>query len=428
MRGFRERGIVEKIFKGLKTGGIFVLGFIRFRFKKVILFFLVFSFIFAALAVADGPPAAGLSANDLQKQISEKKASLAAGTSKRKEIENEIAGLRNQQADAAKEKRKNDELVAVIEGEIKDTEDLVELLAEAIEQADRDIAKAEKDYENSYNVFLKMIKFAYEEGDINYLALLINSEDFTDFLSRVDVISNIFEYNKNVIDNLVKYKEDLEEQKKYNGEMIAQQNEYAQTLSDQRTRTVALRDEAERAVQKLADDITKSEAVQKQIDQDSDNLLAEINRASKELKALQQSQTRYIGGNFKYPVTPKYPANPISSGFGTRISPITGRSEFHNGIDIPAAYGSPIWAANDGIVIIATYSSGYGNYIVIDHGGDISTLYAHASSLNKKTGDKVMKGDVIAYVGSTGWSTGSHLHFSYMDKGVFKNPLTSGYL
>ncbi|MCL2813775.1 MAG: peptidoglycan DD-metalloendopeptidase family protein [Oscillospiraceae bacterium] len=397
-------------------------------FKKTILFLVIFSFIFAALSVAPGPPAAGLSANDLQKQITEKKASLAAGTSKRKEIENEIAGLKNRQAGAANEKRKYDEAVAVIEGEIKDTEDLVAFLSEAIEQTELDIIKAGKDYENNYNIFLKMIKFAYEEGDINYLALLLKSEDFTDFLSRVDVISNIFEYNKNVIDNLVKYKEDMEEQKKYNEEMIAQQNEYAQTLSVKSNEAAALRDEAESVMKKLADDITKNEAAQKQFDEESANLLAEINRASKELKALQQSQSKYIGGNFKYPVTPKYPANPISSGFGTRKSPITGRTESHNGIDIPAAYGSPIWAANDGVVLIATYSSSYGNYIVIDHGGGISTLYAHASSLNKKVNDKVMKGDVIAYVGSTGWSTGSHLHFSYMEKGIFKNPLTSGYL
>jgi murein DD-endopeptidase MepM/ murein hydrolase activator NlpD len=118
----------------------------------------------------------------------------------------------------------------------------------------------------------------------------------------------------------------------------------------------------------------------------------------------------------------------VSSGFGNRTSPITGRSEFHNGIDIPANYGSPIWSVNDGIVIIATYSAGYGNYIVIDHGGGISTFYAHASSLARKVGDKVVKGEVIAYVGSTGGSTGNHLHFGYMKDGVFKDPLTSGYL
>jgi murein DD-endopeptidase MepM/ murein hydrolase activator NlpD len=227
----------------------------------------------------------------------------------------------------------------------------------------------------------------------------------------------------------VQQKADLEEMKASSEEMIAQQKEYSQTLYNRSQEVVALRDEAKNAMKKLADDLAQSQATQDQFKKDDEKLLAEIDRASKELKALQSAPRPYVGGgNFKYPVTPKYPANPVSSGFGPRTSPITGRSELHNGIDIPAYYGSPIWAANDGIVIIAAKSGGYGNYVVIDHGGNISTLYAHASSLNTKVGARVAKGDVIAYVGSTGWSTGDHLHFSYMEYGVFKDPRGSGLL
>ncbi|MCL1793224.1 MAG: peptidoglycan DD-metalloendopeptidase family protein [Oscillospiraceae bacterium] len=396
--------------------------------KKIILFLLAFFIMFSALSATGLKPAFGVStADELQRRINEKKASLAAGANERKKIENEIANLKNKQADAARTKRYYDELIAVIEGEIRETEEFIDLLKEAIEQTESDIIQAEEDYKKIYDVFLKLIKFAYEEGDVNYLELLLHSEDFTDFLSRIEIISNISEYNKNVIDNLVQSRADMESQKEFNEEMITQQNEYIQTLAEKSKEVAAMRDEAERTIKKLADDIAKSQAAQDKFDQESADLLAEINRASKELTALQQSERKYVGGNFKYPVTPKY-ANPVSSGFGTRISPITGRSEFHNGIDIPANYGSPIWAANDGIVIIATYSGAYGNYVVIDHGGGKSTLYAHASSLNVKVGARVSKGDVIAYVGSTGWSTGNHLHFSYMEYGVFKNPLTSGLL
>jgi len=400
----------------------------KFNIKKAILFLMVFSVTFAALATTETKPAFGASAGDLQKQINEKKASLSAGANKRKELENKIAGLKNQQADVARDKRNYDELIAQIESEIKDTEELIGMLQEFIEQTDQDIARAEEEYEKSFDIFLKIMKFAYEEGEINYLALLIKSEDFTDFLSRLDIVSALFEYNKNAIDNLIKDKETLEAQKGFNEEMVLQQNDYKKDLSEKSKQTVKLRDEASAAVQKIADDIAKSEAAQKQYDIESANLLAEINRASKELAALKEnSQRKYVGGNFKYPVTPKY-ANPVSSGFGWRKSPITGRSEHHDGIDIPANYKAPIWAANDGIVITAKYSGGYGNYVVIDHGGGKSTLYAHASSLNVKVGDKVAKGDVIAYVGSTGWSTGNHLHFGYILNGAFKNPLTSGYL
>jgi len=395
--------------------------------KKVILFFAAIFAVFVVLAATNAAPASGASAKDLQKQINEKKASLSAGANKRKELENKIAGLKNQQADAARDKRNYDELIALIEAEVKETEDLVAIIEELIEQTELDIAQAEEDYEKSYEVFLNVLKYACEEGEVNYLALLLKSENFTDFLSRIDVISAIFEYNKNVIDSLVNYKADLEDKKGYLEEMITQQNDYKQQLSEQSRQVVKLRDEAIAAIKKIAEDIKKNEAAQKQFDDESASLLAEINRASKELAALQASERRYVGGNFKYPVTPKYNP-PVSSGFGWRKSPITGRSEHHDGIDIPANYKAPIWAANDGIVITAKYSGGYGNYVVIDHGGGRSTLYAHASSLNVKVGDKVAKGDVIAYVGSTGWSTGNHLHFGYIENGVFKNPLASGYL
>jgi murein DD-endopeptidase MepM/ murein hydrolase activator NlpD len=152
---------------------------------------------------------------------------------------------------------------------------------------------------------------------------------------------------------------------------------------------------------------------------------AEIKRLSNELTAKQQeSQRKYVGGTFLWPVDIKH--NGISSYFGPRKSPITGKPEHHNSIDIPAPYGSNIYAVNDGTVILSNYSNGYGNTIVVDHGGGKTTRYSHNSLNLKKVGDKVKKGDVIAKIGSTGWSTGNHLDFGYLENGVPKNPLTNG--
>ncbi|MCL1858578.1 MAG: peptidoglycan DD-metalloendopeptidase family protein [Oscillospiraceae bacterium] len=397
--------------------------FVKTKGKKILLFFMVFLLAFTHAAIYNIKPQAAATENDLQKQINDKKASLNATANKRKDLEKEIASLKNQKADAERDKRNYDYLIAIIESEIKDTEELVETIKEYMEQEETEIDDLQKKYEESYDIFLKIIKFAYEEGDVNYLNLLLDSENFTDFLSRMDIISNIFEYNKNAIDNLLQDKKTLENAKESHEEMIRQLDGYAEDLSEKSQEAAGYRKKAENAIAQLASDIKESEAKQAQFDQESANIQAEIARASKELQALQESQRKYVGGNFLYPVTPKYsPA--VSSGFGTRISPITGRSEFHNGIDIPANYGSDIWAVNDGIVIISTYGTGYGNYIVIDHGGGKATLYAHASSLLKKVGDSVKKGDVIAKVGSTGWSTGNHLHFTYIEDGVFKNPLS----
>ena len=127
-----------------------------------------------------------------------------------------------------------------------------------------------------------------------------------------------------------------------------------------------------------------------------------------------------------WPTTCKYPHQKVSSGFGGRTSPITKRWESHNGIDIPANYGADVWAANHGTVIISTYSGSYGNYIVIDHGGGVTTLYAHNTSNSVRVNDNVKKGDVIGTVGSTGWSTGPHLHLGYYVNGSPQDPLANG--
>ena len=126
-------------------------------------------------------------------------------------------------------------------------------------------------------------------------------------------------------------------------------------------------------------------------------------------------------GELMWAVESKY--SYISSYFGYRISPITGKREHHNGIDIPADYGANVYAALAGTVITAQYGGSYGNYIIIEHGEGITTLYAHNSSLLKKVGDEVLQGEAIAKIGSTGDSTGNHCHFEYRIDDVPQNPL-----
>lgn len=398
---------------------------IKTKGKKILLFFLVFSFVFANVAVWDMHTAQGaVTEGDLKKQISEKQASLTATSNKRKDLENKIASLKNQKADAERDKRNYDDLIAIIEIEIKDTEELIEFINESLEQEETDIEELHRKYDNSYKAFLDMIQFAYEDGYVNYLDLLMNSENFTSFLSWIDIISNMAEYNKNVIENLQKNKKTLNDTIASHEEMISQLDGYASDLAEKSQEAAGYRKDAIDAIKKLADDIVASEAKQAQFDQESKDIQAEISRASKELQALQESQRKYVGGALLWPLPIK---SYVSSGFGGRTSPITGRWELHNGVDLPAPYGTSIYAANDGVVIIATYGAGYGNYIVIDHGGGITTLYAHCSSFVVKTvGAKVKRGDIIAKVGSTGWSTGNHLHFSYIENGTFKDPLQNG--
>ncbi|MCL1857932.1 MAG: class B sortase [Oscillospiraceae bacterium] len=164
------------------------------------------------------------------------------------------------------------------------------------------------------------------------------------------------------------------------------------------------------------ENVTPEEELQTQIDKEMIDIRDEIIMLSKKLWIEDEIYKEYIGGKMLWPLDREF--NIISSGFGSRISPVTGQTEFHNGYDIPADYGTDIYAANGGTVLISTYNKIYGNYIVISHGGGITTLYAHASALMKKAGDKVNKGDIIAQVGSTGYSTGNHLYFEYDELGI----------
>ncbi|MCL2095929.1 MAG: M23 family metallopeptidase [Oscillospiraceae bacterium] len=138
------------------------------------------------------------------------------------------------------------------------------------------------------------------------------------------------------------------------------------------------------------------------------------------IKIEKNNPREYAGGEMQNPLDIEYPFTILP--FGERIHPITGRVRLHTGVDISAADGANIYAANDGTVITAEWNEIYGNFIAVDHGGGIVTLYANAKSLEKKAGDTVKRGDIIATVGSTGWSTGVHLHFEIIVNGTPQNP------
>ena len=168
-----------------------------------------------------------------------------------------------------------------------------------------------------------------------------------------------------------------------------------------------------------------------------DEIMADIDQYEKALKAQEAaeaaareeirrltmtssgSQTTYSGGPFAWPSTSSY----ITSTYGTRVHPVTGQVKTHTGLDIGAASGTDIYAAAEGTVLVSGWNAGgYGNYVVIDHGGGLTTLYAHCSSLNVSAGQKVSRGQVIAKCGSTGMSTGPHLHFEVRQDGKAYNP------
>ncbi|MCL2096579.1 MAG: hypothetical protein FWH10_06715, partial [Oscillospiraceae bacterium] len=316
--------------------------------KKIIILFLMCLLVFVpAPSGSSGmnPVSADSVIDDLQKQINDRQASIKASAARRKELEKSIANLKNQQAVAINDKRVYDNLIAEIEAEARETEALIEDLKELIARGETDIMNAQEEYDRSYGLFLEMIRFAHEEGDTDYLGMLLKSKSFTDFLARMDIISSMLEYNKNVIDSLVQSKETLEKAKQTHENMAEQNSEFVGHLAKISAEVKELSDKAEKAINQANRDLQENIALQAELDRDALSTQSEIARLSKELQARQESQRKYVGGTFLWPLPT---ANGrVSSGFGSRRSPITGRPEHHDGIDIPAPKNTDIYAVND---------------------------------------------------------------------------------
>lgn len=292
-----------------------------------------------------------------------------------------------------------------IHAEIKEINAENERLEKENEEIEKEIETLNKEKEEKYKLIRSVIKIEYEQKSGGYLSLLLEAESFKNFLMRAEVVSNLIKNNN----YLVKEIEKLEEELNAKTEKL---NKQIQTIKDQKAK-------AETEAQRLNDLVSSRTAEKKELLAIQNKLEKQIEKAKEELAASASGGT-YSGGKMAWPV----PGNSsISSYFGYRIHPVTGVNKLHDGIDIPAATGTTIVAGSSGTVVRAEYNTAYGNWIVIDHGGGIMTYYAHNSQMLVSIGQTVKRGQQIAKAGSTGYSTGSHCHFSVLVNGSFVNPL-----
>lgn len=283
-----------------------------------------------------------------------------------------------------------------------------------IDKTKDELVQVNKEKDEYYELAKNRIKVMYEYGNTGYLEVILNSKNLFDFFYRMEYINKMLAYDKDVFANLeeimtsIAEKEEKLEKDKAEIEHLKAEATLEKSNLEELVISKAIEIKAiESNKEELEKQLKLLEREEAQIDQEIRNLMG-------------QNDSNYDGSKFSWPVPGWYY---ISSYFGYRDSPIFGKKEFHNGIDIPAAYGSNIIAAANGTVILAKLSSSFGYYLVIDHGSGYSTLYAHNSKLLVGVGDKVLRGDVIAKAGSTGWSTGNHLHFEVRVNGKRVNPL-----
>jgi len=376
------------------------------------------------LLAADMAPLA--SAKVTQADIDKLKNESSSLDKKQAEVEARLKELANDKKKVLERRSLLDNQIANTSAQISNVESQIENYNQLIAQSEAELADAEAREAAQYELFCRRVRVMEEQGTVSYWEVLFGATDFADMLSRLNDVNEIMEADQGVIDNLkalqvqiADTKAGLEENKAATEAAKAELEAKKATLDSQRREATAL-------VQEIKDNEAEYKDAAAELKAEEERIQAEIVRLSRELAAQQaaagQSQQSNPGG-YIWPVDSRY----ITSTVGGRTSPGGVGSTNHKGTDIGrVGYTSPIYAAKAGTVIVSAYSNSYGNYVVVSHGSGNTTLYAHMSSRKVSVGQYVKQGAVLGITGSTGNSTGPHLHFEITENGERINPLSHG--
>ncbi len=339
--------------------------------------------------------------------------------SKLKQVQNAIKQITSKLSkNKEKEKTVSEQIkdldlnISKSEEELGEISKEVTLTQRKIDDSKKDLKQTEENIGDKNDIIDSRLKVMYKNGNIGYLEVLLSSESIVDLFSKLDMMKMLFEHDMDIL-KVMKEEKDLIETKK-------------RTLESHESKMIVMLQDMENKRKELEVSRGELRRLKSQIQQDSkglENQIDELNAYAEKIAAeirKKQSGGKYTGGEMAWPA-PGYTR--ITSPYGYRIHPILKTKKLHTGIDIGISSGKSVVAAGDGKVIHANWLGGYGKVIMIDHGGGIVTLYAHNSSLVVSEGDKVKKGDVVSKAGSTGMSTGPHLHFEVRKDGKYVDPI-----
>lgn len=350
-------------------------------------------------------------------QVDALKTKVAEAGKRKNELKNQLSGLTNDLSALQKQISLLDSQIEAQQDEIDAQEELLTELTQMIADKTIELEESERQQAEQYDQLRSRLRYMVEHGTASSLSILLSSDSFSDFLNRYEIIrqislrdENLFKQLKAIRDKVLTEKQELEDTKK--------------EAEDTKLQMEANKAELEAQMEAKRKQMDSIQLAQKNVKdayaamiETEDELMAQYKKAAAEYAA----QSTYVGGTFMWPL----PAgnNVVTCKYGMRTHPITGKRKLHTGVDLRAATGTKVYAANKGTVTTSGYSSAWGNYIIISHGGGITTLYAHMSKRSVSKDDKVKQGDIIGYSGNTGYSTAPHLHFEISKNGSTYNPL-----
>ena len=365
------------------------------------------------------------SIKEKEKQIKDSqnlKKQLQSSLSDAKAIKKKLEGTKNEIANYIQQL---DSELSSIQDKIEGLNDQINQKKMEIEETTKELEIAIENEETQYQAMKDRIRFMYEQGDSFYLEIMFSAKTFADFLTKATYVDQLEAYDRQKLDEFKAVREwtelckaTLESEKEALDEAVkvqeAEQAAMEELISAKESELAKYNAEIKATSQEIAGYEASYAAEVATIEA----LEAAILEEKKAIAATMVTRT-YDGGTFAWPC-PGYIR--VTEEFGWRNNPFSGKPEFHSGIDLGAPAGSPILAAYDGTVVAATYQWSMGNYVMIDHGDGLYTIYMHASKLYVSNGQTVSKGDTIAAVGTTGSSTGNHLHFSVRLNGNYVSP------
>ncbi len=346
------------------------------------------------------------------------------------ELRSQLKTLEGQVNSKLEEKGILEQQISVLSAQIFNTEALIAEYDVQISEKQVELEQAQSEEDEYYQLYCTRVRDMEEQGSVSYWSILFSSASFSDLLDRIDFVSEIVNYDNQIYDQLQAAREAVDQAKT---DLETQQAEQLTAKESLETQKASLAEEEAAVDDAIAEINSKKEVYSAQLAEVQskaealEDQIAEEQAAAEKAAAKQNSSSNSSAssgsssssGGLTWPCG----SSRITSYFGNRSSPTAGASTYHKGIDIGASTGTAIYAAASGTVVTATYSSSAGNYITISHGNGLSTSYMHCSALYVSVGDTVSQGQTIAAVGSTGISTGSHLHFAVIENGTYKNPL-----